>query len=171
METKPYTTSLKNVATREDIEVLIAEISRLLSSTYSSEKDSFLGTLKEDIGALCAENISEVMKDRGISPNSMKEVREFLNKFREDLKDVEYIRLVVPFEMSPSFVQEVFEWVKNNVGSSTFLDIERNRELMGGPVVIFRGKYVDMTMKKTFEDNEGELKRIIEGAYSREGGK
>ncbi len=127
------------------------EFQELVDSLKNLEASGFTTTRQDDEAAWLgikpeiARAIQLAWKESG---KSWAEVRDELVS---QLTGVETVRLTVAFEPTKEIKNKIYEWVKLWVGKGLVVEITQDKEIMGGAVVEFGGKYRDLSLKKKLE--------------------
>lgn len=120
---------------------------------FTSEIDTFLqkGTL-DAIGTNTAEKIKKTFAKNNLDANDKNIVAGFFSDLKELLKKLKVIKLVLAFNPSQKMLENLHNFVEENIGAGYILDIEILDEVLGGAIVMFNGRYSDFTLKKTIEE-------------------
>lgn len=121
---------------------------------FISEIDIFLqkGTL-DTVDTITAKRIKDTFAKNNLDINNMDIVAGFFSGLKELLKKLQVIKLVLAFCPSQKMLENIHNFVTENIGSGYVLEIEILDEVLGGAIVIFNGKYADFTLKKEIEEN------------------
>ena len=65
------------------------------------------------------------------------------------------------FEPAQNTIENIHEFVSENIGVGYVLDIEKDERALAGSVVIFNGKYNDFTLRKSLEETFKEKREQI----------
>lgn len=141
-------TSLK---TKEELDQLSSEIDSLLVSIFETRNQSFDSALRT-ISIKTARKITEALTKNSIDTTNKELIRNFLEGIKKLLGKFKTIRLIIAFELSGQAIENIHNWVSLNLGEGYILDIETNKSLLGGAIIVFNGKYKDLTIKKSLED-------------------
>lgn len=154
---------LEKVVTTEDRDLMLSEIELLQKSLFKGEDRSYEHILKTEVRAWAAQIIE--------SESKAMEIRPYLEGLEKSLNKIEEIKLGLAFEPSESSLERIHDKIIKLVGKSILIDLTVNRAIVGGAVIIFRGKYRDFSMKKLFElemlDIRDDILKIMD-KYSQE---
>lgn len=149
-----YSELITSLKTTQDADDFTAEIEFFLQK----------GTLDE-ISTITAQKIKEAFTRNNLDINNKDSVAAFCANLKELLKKLKVIKLVLAFCPSVKMLENIHNFVKENIGAGYILDIEILDEVLGGAVVMFNGKYADYTLKKTieesFKDKREEIARAL----------
>lgn len=147
-------TSLKTI---RDVDDLSSEIDMLMSTLFRSEKASLekaLSSISEDL----AKKVTEIFVKNNLDMTDKEEVRDFLDTLKDLIKKFKVIKLTLAFDPTRETIENIHEFVSENIGIGYILDIEVSENVLAGAVIIFNGKYKDFTLRKNLEE-AFELKR------------
>ena len=130
---------ITKLRTKEDLDLIQVELELLKKSLYQKDAN-YNDVLKNDIRSWVAEIISDESKETGIE--------KYLNDSEEFLKSVVVLSASISFEPSDVFIDRFSEYVKTNVSKQTVVDFLFNPQLIGGVQLSFKGKYIDLSIRK-----------------------
>ena len=154
-------TSLK---TTQEVSGLSLAIDNLMSALFKSQKMSFekaLGLINEDL----ASKITQIFLKNNLDMNDKEQVSDFLDTLGDLIKKFKVIKLVLAFDPTRKTIENIHDFVSQNIGIGYILDIEVLESVLGGAVVIFNGQYKDFSLRRTLEETfvnkSGEILRLI----------
>src|SRR3990172_7243270 len=137
------------IKTTEDKQLLMDEINLVLKSLYQNT-DMYNNVLQSTIRAWVRAAITQNLE---VTPDKEKYFKSLLT----ELAKLEEFDIVIPMDLSQSGLERIFYWVKDNIGAGIVLDIKIDSKLIGGAIFMYRGKYIDLSMKKKFEELFGSV--------------
>lgn len=141
-------TSLK---TTREVEEFVSEIDALLLTFFKSERISMEEALNS-ISAGYVKKIMEIFSKNNLDINDRDTVKDFFDSLKELTKKLKVIKLVLAFDPTLKTIENIHNFVKENIGIGYILDIEISEDILGGAIVVFNGKYCDSTLKKEIEN-------------------
>ncbi len=145
-----------NIKTLDSAEVLKQELEVLLNSLYSG-KEEFESVLRTKVRSSFADFIR-----RKISQEDVR-IDLFLKDFIKKLDSVPVVKLILAFEPSEETVNRIYSYIVSACKREVFLDLGYSPDIIGGAIIIYRGKYKDLSFKYVFErEFEEEKKKILE---------
>ena len=146
---------LQLVRTTDDRDQMIDDIDEF-------EKAQFLGGNRKDglYKKINSENL-KILRQYADDPEALK-------KLRNDLLDLEIVRVTISYEPSVSTVDMVSSWARENLKRDVLVSFDIDKNIEGGAVISFRGKYANLTIKDQleiyFRDNRDLLIEKIQSA-------
>lgn len=141
-------TSLK---TTREVDDFSLEIDTLTSSLFNISKMSFDKALNS-INQTLAKKITEILLKNNLDTANKEKVRDFLATLKDLIKKFKVIKLTLAFDPSRKTVENIHEFVSQNLGTGYILDIEVDESILAGAAIMFNGKYKDFTLKKSLEE-------------------
>lgn len=120
---------------------------------FISEIDTFI--LKRNLDLIStdsAERIRETFLKNSLDINNGNTVDSFFGTLKSLLKKLKIIKLVLAFAPARKTIENIHNFVKDTVGIGYILDIEVSEDILGGAIIMFNGKYNDLTLRKSIED-------------------
>jgi F0F1-type ATP synthase delta subunit len=84
-------------------------------------------------------------KDRGM-------ILQKLVNLEQELQRLRVFEVTLAFEPTVSFLEKLFLWVRENIGQGIILKLEKDESIIGGAIVSFEGKYLDLSIKSKLEE-------------------
>ena len=140
-------TSVKTVA---QMNSLSSEIDHLLESLFTTAPKSLENTFKE-ISIDTGGKIKEMLKKKCIKEEDKENIKDVLIDIKELLKKFKVIKLTLAIDPSYKTIENISKWVSLNLGEGYLLQTETDETLIGGTILIFNGRYNDLTLKKNLQ--------------------
>lgn len=150
-------TSLK---TTLEVDNLSLEIDTLSSALFKSKKMALEKALNS-ISSNSARKIAEIFSKNNFDINDQEAVRGFLDTLTDLIKKFKVIKLILAFDPTRKTIENIHEYISENIGIGYILDIEVDESVLGGAVVIFNGKYKDFTLRKNIEESFRDNRSVI----------
>ena len=141
-------TSLK---TTREVDDLSLEIDNLMFALFKSEKMSLEKALSS-ISSNSANRITEIFEKNNLDMIDKEQVSDFLDTLKDLIKKFKVIKLILAFDPTRETIENIAEYVSENIGIGYILDIEVLESVLAGAVVMFNGKYKDFTLRKSLEE-------------------
>ena len=121
-----YSDILDQVTTKPELDALLGEIDIYRDNMYRLGKES-------------AREVLVKYKDE-------------LDKLRQAALDLPVVRLTLALELPGSWMLEVTNWVIRAVGKAVVLDMAVDKQILGGAIVSYKGKYGDFSLRKKLDN-------------------
>lgn len=141
-------TSLK---TTREVANLVSEIDTLTLTLFKSGKIS----IEEALNSISEESASKIMQifsKNNLDINNKDIISGFFATLKKLVEKFKVIKLILAFDPTRKTIENIHNFIKDTLGVGYILDIEVSEDILGGAVVIFKGKYNDFTLKKAIED-------------------
>lgn len=163
MSSKIPDTHFNSVRTAEDRQTAIAVIEVMMENVFVMDSSKY-----DEAGINTRPDIAQEIKEKlGLdSDNSgsagAESTREKLRALKESLQSMPVLRLELAIRPGEAVIDSVCNWVRDNLGSNYVMDIEVDRELIGGAVVVLGGNYINESLERIFDDMERQIMTIID---------
>ncbi len=138
-------TSLK---TTQEVASFVSEIDALQLTFFKSEKISMQKALNS-ISTDFAKKIMQFFSKNDLDINDKDAVADFFKTLKGLMKKFKVIKLTLAFDPTRKTIENIHNFVSENIGIGYVLDIEVLESVLAGAVVIFNGKYKDFTLRKS----------------------
>lgn len=139
-----YSEILSKVRTKREAVRLEEEVDLLSASLYKTGKGEYESVLKESVRSWVAEEIKGELERESISK------ADYLKGLKKRLSEIKTLRLTLAQEPTEGGLNMVQSWIRSNLGEGIISDINFNPRLIAGAVVIYNGKYTDLSLKNRF---------------------
>lgn len=136
---KNYSEIFEEIQTKEDAGKLSDEIEILISSLYKKDI-SFEDVLNSKVSKKTADKIRTYL----VGAN----VEETLKDIQNKISSLTEVNIRIAFEPSISFISYLTQWMRENLDGSAILEVEIDPSIIAGVVVIYKGKYIDLSLAK-----------------------
>ena len=127
-----YSEILKQIMSDESAEIIIEAIDTLRDSMYKMNSD-VKDLPQSEIWNLIMKKFADVKNNQA----------EWLTELKDAIKKMRKLRLEVAVRLDEESHQEIWGWVKRNVGEDVVTQMQINPALMAGARIIWEGKYYE----------------------------
>lgn len=140
------------ILTKDDVLYLKEKILKLQQEVFRKP-----GLLSEKTKEISEEKLVEIVFDsekKGKISLNPKEQFDYLENLQKELDDLPVLKMVLAFSPSPETIKRISRFVRER-DQKIILDIAVNPEIIGGTILEYKGKYLDLSFCK-------EVKNFIE---------
>lgn len=141
-------TSLK---TTREVDDLSSEIDVLMSASFKSAKMSLEKALSSISGKTAAK-ITDIFSKNNFDMNDKKLVSDFLDTLKNLIKKFKIIKLILAFDPTRKAIENIHDFISENIGIGYILDIEIDESILGGAAIMFNGNYKDYSLRKNLDE-------------------
>lgn len=144
--------------TTEDVVKLDEEIDLLLQSIYHVDKDMLEDTLKKMVRIRVAMEIRSLVKQTTTSKKE--EIKTLFSNMYRTICALPILQLTLAFEPSEAVIGNISRWARQNLAAGILLDLSLDRSVLGGAIIVYHGKFYDLTLRKKLQDvfDKGDLR-------------
>ena len=146
-----YSDILSNIKTVDEANRFASEIDTLLDALFKTQGNAFEKALNS-INAITSQMLKEALRKDNISFENKTMIKECLIGLRDQLQKLKVFKLSLAFEPSEISIDNLFNWVVKNIGEGCILDIETDKAILGGTIIVYEGKYEDLSLRKALEE-------------------
>jgi len=147
---------LTKLRTKEDLEILIGELDLLDNALYQTDK-KYDDVIHNDIRSW----VSEIILNESIKT----EMPVYIKELKNDLANIPIISASINFEPSTSFLELISDWLKKYVNEKMVVDLLLNSSTLGGIQLSYKGKYIDLSLRKKIVGEMETVKLISTNMY------
>ena len=147
---------LTKLRTKEDLEILKGELDLLENALYQTDK-KYDDVIHNDIRSW----VSEIILNESIKT----EMPVYIKELKNDLANIPIISASINFEPSTSFLELISDWLKKYVNEKMVVDLLLNSSTLGGIQLSYKGKYIDLSLRKKIVGEMETVKLISTNMY------
>ncbi len=144
-----YKSLIDLIKTTDDLGNLDQEIELLLQSLYHTDVYKFDDVLSKYVRVRVAQEISRLMLVNSITGRDAR--KAFLTETYKTISTLPILRLTLAFEPSESMINNISYWARSNLEEGIIIDLTLDRNLLGGALIMHKGKFYDFSLKKRLE--------------------
>lgn len=129
---------LSKLRTKDDLDILRGELDLLENALYQTNT-LYNDVIKNDIRSW----VSEIILREG-----KEDLKGYIKKIKADLLKLPVLSASINFEPSNSFIEKMSIWLKKNIDEKIVVDLLMNTASLGGIQLSYRGKYLDLSLRK-----------------------
>jgi hypothetical protein len=160
-----YDNILSELRTVDDLDFLNAEIDMLLVSLYKTDPTEYQNILKAKIQQKLAEELTLSMTEQKVALDDRDQLESYLNGLKKFLSFIPVLHLTLAYQPGNDEINQLAEWARTQTGKPVVLHLYHNSSLLGGAVITFEGKYIDLSLKKrlstVYESKKGEILALL----------
>jgi hypothetical protein len=135
---------LSRLEQKSDIDLLRQEVDLMLDALYMQE-GKYLELVRSEVRNWVLQAVDEEIASLGISREKyLKDLQEALTKFN-------LLELKVAFEPTSSNIENIHNWARKNISEYIVLELIYDPKLIGGAIITYKGKYLDLSLVKKFD--------------------
>ena len=137
---------LSLIKTKDNLNMVLSDIESFSKDIFKEGSTDRTELLKAyDI--LFSSLLTEVL-DCDINKISNDDLLENLNELRAELSQLETLSLTIAFTPSQNFIDSLYSWIVENLGSKVIIDFKNSQKVIGGALISYQGKYKDYSVDK-----------------------
>lgn len=162
----PFQPILAYVRTTQEAAELLLHIDSLLAKLYTIEREPFEKIAYASLDPQIAKTIHDVFSSLKLSWTNGEQIKDFFANLKQAIQRSAVITLTLAYKPSNEAIAAFSQWTRTNIHVNTLLEINRDQDLLGGAIVVYKGNYLDLSVKKRldeyFQKHKGEiLKELI----------
>lgn len=157
---KKYQGLIELTQTTEDVVKLDEEIDFLLQSIYHVDKNMFEDTLEKMVRIRMAMEIRKLVKQT--TSSKKEEIKILFSNVYRTICALPILQLTLAFEPSEAIIGNISRWARQNLAAGILIDLSLDRSILGGAIIVYRGKFYDLTLRKKLQDifDKGDLRLV-----------
>ncbi len=140
---------LEKILTKEDCILTLGEISRLQQIIFKSK-----GHLSKKSENIVDRNLYQfflILEEKGKLGFDQKEQFDFLEDLKNFLKNLPVLKLEIAFLPLQKTIEKISRWLRKEVEGKIILDIYFNPSIVGGAILEYKGKYLNLSLAKEID--------------------
>lgn len=141
---------LVNIKTKNDMFKAVEELDQLSQSLFTTEANNLENMIQKHVHYLPAVIFSS--SDRS-------QIEKKILEIRDSLKNLPILTLIIAVKTSDKMISNISNWLYSSLGYKILLDIEVDRDILGGAKLVLNGNYRDYSLRKKIDDYFSEEKQ------------
>ncbi|GEM_PF-2171597 len=146
-----YSDLITSLKTTREVADFVSEIDTLMLTFFKSEDPSLEKALSS-IGVDSARKIAQFFQKNNFDTGNKDVIIDFFETLKSLMKKFKVIKLVLAFNPTHKTIENIYNFVKDIAGIGYIFDLEVSEDILGGIIIIFNGKYSDLTLKRDIEE-------------------
>jgi F0F1-type ATP synthase delta subunit len=142
---------LDHIRTVEDADSLYTKIDELAKALYRTETTSFQHILSSQLRVKLSQALSDDLTREGISLSDKEKVTAFLKNLKHTLAGSVVLTMTIAFSPTDENIDNLSAKAKELFGRNCILEIITQESILGGVVIVYKGKYLDKSLKTSLE--------------------
>lgn len=157
-----YEELLRGLLTKEDVMAFHDQIESLENSLFYPEstshsmaaetKEPFVKALETQLPYEKKERLIAFVQKSDIDPESMTAIRSLFAEIKEYLLKIPVISLSLAFDPDEASLKKIVQAINDYTPEFTVVDLNINKQLLGGALIEWDGNYRDYTVKKRLHE-------------------
>lgn len=94
------------------------------------------------------ELVKQAVAEKKVDPQNTQALKDILETFLDALDGMQEITLILAIDPSQKTLDDLSEYVKDAFGLNSILCLKKDRDIVGGAIIIFGGRYLDYSVRK-----------------------
>lgn len=134
-----------SLITKSDYETLLSELDVLEDSLYKRGDSGFNKTLKDEVRGETANLILELSQHEDLK-TLLENLKKYLNT------ETKFLNITLAVDPPRSMVEEIGAFAKSLSGKNICVDINTDKNILGGATFDLEGKFMDFSVAKKLEE-------------------
>ncbi len=139
------------IYTKEDLNLFMRDAEKISDLAFENPKLSLgekIEKAKEKISNKFYDFFLELFQDKH---SDKEKILKELADIKEELLKLPVLKIQLAFLPAQTFIEELSDWLKRNLKKKVLLDIKVNPTIVGGVILEYRGRYLDLSLKREIE--------------------
>lgn len=139
-------TILSHIRIQAEAQELLTKLDAFGTTLYSTQTKSienYFSHLPKPITDALHETF-----DNLLSTSNNTEAHHLISQLQDKMHALRILQLTIAFDPDDTTLTVFSSWAKNNIGNDVVLDIQINKTLVGGAIIVLDGQYRDYSVHK-----------------------
>jgi hypothetical protein len=151
--------------TTREANKFLYHLDNMSNSVYLSGKNTLDSYMATKVDAKTASFLQGLFVTFGINLSISAEVKNFLDELKTTIKKIHQIKLILAIDPTESFVEVVYNWTVQNIGNGILVNVETNKDILAGIIIIYKGLYKDYSLapqiSNYFIENREDVQKLL----------
>ncbi|MGI8420472.1 MAG: hypothetical protein ACR2LN_07590 [Candidatus Levyibacteriota bacterium] len=141
-------------------------LDEFLASFFAPKEHSQMMMLFENLPNGLSQVFKSTLLKDPITPNNQSAIKKAGEKLQEKLATCKTIQITLAFQPNETAIELFSDWVKKNVDGGTLIDLQFDKTIVGGALIVSSGIYKDYSVRKALSNRFRLQKDEIAGLLS-----
>lgn len=146
-----YDRILEDIKTVEDLHLIAAEIDMLAESVYKANPEIFKHTLNTNLQRNLTDALTLSLTEQAISFDNHQALQQYFHGLKQFITTLPILQLTLAYHPSNEQIEALALWARQQTGKPVILQLHFNKHLIGGAIITFEGRYIDLSLKKKLD--------------------
>jgi len=151
MKTFNYERIGQEVRTVDDLRYFSSRIDLLLVNLFQTNPTAFADTLKEKLPGDLSTLLDESLRDQQVALSERETLQHFFHGLKDYLTHLPVLQLTLAYHPTGEQAGKLSDWARQKTAKNVVLDFRYDPRVLGGAIVTYGGKYVDLSLKKRLD--------------------
>lgn len=166
MKTTSYTTLFSDIRTLDDLHLLKSEIDTLLSALFQTDNTAFKAVMDTKLQRNLGNALTKVLTDANVSLTDQETLQKYFSGLKEFIATLPIVQLTLAYHPTNEQIEQLSDWLRRETGQMVILELRFDKRLLGGAVIVYNGKYQDLSLKtkldRVYEEKKAELIQLLQ---------
>src|SRR5690606_21777939 len=126
------------------LHLVSSEIDMLITSVFKADQEAFKNALNDKLHRNLSDSIAHSLSVHEIAYNDYTSLQRYFNGLKEFLTSLPVLQLTLAYNPKNEQLETISEAVRRQTGKPVILQIHHNPQMLGGAVITFEGRYIDL---------------------------
>jgi F0F1-type ATP synthase delta subunit len=141
-------------------------LEEFLASFFAPKEHSEVMQLFDNLPNGISQIFKTTLLKEQITPANQGAVKKVVEKLQEKLATCKTIQITLAFQPDETAIELFSDWVKKNVDPGTLIDLQFDKTIVGGVLLVANGIYKDYSVRKALSNRFRIQKEEIMGLIS-----
>jgi F0F1-type ATP synthase delta subunit len=139
---------LSNIRTKSEAGQVIACLEEVSFSLFSAKEQALKQESFAHFHKDLADALNQLLRQEPITDANREKVKRLMHDLQEQIKKCKIVQMTIAFQPDETTLSAFSSWIKENVGKNFLLDIQLDRTIIGGAVIVANGLYKDFSLRQ-----------------------
>ncbi len=140
------------IRTTDERDLIITELHQLFDSLHKVDKSQFSAILNKEVSVRTAEVVHTAIAEANVPNEDFSALENCLQTLKQELMLLTTVEITLAIKPQHEFLTQLYRWVQEHVGKQTIIQLAINPEIVGGIILVYQGKYINLSLSKRIDD-------------------
>lgn len=131
----------------EMTEVIVC-LDEFMNDFFAPKGDSVAHNVFDGLPAELGQLLKDTFLKEPVTHENQPIVNKKIDELKDKLRSMRTIQLTLAFQPDEEAITLFSDWVKKNIGGNTLIDLQFDKTIVGGALIIADGQYKDFSVRK-----------------------
>lgn len=133
---------------KSEMTAVIVCLDEFTSDFFAPKGSSMVATIFDNLSPELGQILRDAFLKEPVTHENQSAVNKKVEELKANLRSLHIIQLTLAFQPDDNAINLFSEWVKKNINTNTIIDMQFDKTIVGGALIISDGQYKDYSVRK-----------------------
>jgi hypothetical protein len=133
---------------KSEMTAVLICLDEFVNDFFAPKGSTMVQTVFDGLHPELAKILKDVFLKDAVTHENQASVNKTVDELKDKLRAMRVVQLTLAFQPDEAAIGLFSEWVKKNISTNTLIDLQFDKTIVGGALIISDGQYKDFSVRK-----------------------